>query len=102
MKEKHFMKKYSRENLKDIQAIVQEKTGAAIVPDRKPAGYKIRKMAFLAGSLLCLVSLSVFAYAKFSGLNGEPLEGVNKIAKTIENKGFSRKGKADGKNFIRW
>lgn len=34
--------------------------------------------------------------------NGEPLEGVNKIAKTIENKGFSRKGKADGKNFIRW
>ena len=68
MKEKHFMKKYSRENLKDIQAIVQEKTGAAIVPDRKPAGYKIRKMAFLAGSLLCLVSLSVFAYAKFSGL----------------------------------
>ena len=53
MKEKHFMKKYSRENLKDIQAIVQEKTGAAIVPDRKPAGYKIRKMAFLAGSLLC-------------------------------------------------
>ncbi len=71
MKEKHFMKKYSRENLKDIQAIVQEKTGAAIVPDRKPAGYKIRKMALLAGSLLCLVSLSVFAYAKFSGLNGD-------------------------------
>lgn len=35
-------------------------------------------------------------------LDGEPLEGVNKIAKTIENKGFSRKGKADGKNFVRW
>lgn len=35
-------------------------------------------------------------------LSGEPLEGVNKIAKTIENKGFSRKGKADGKNFVRW
>lgn len=35
-------------------------------------------------------------------LMGEPLEGVNKIAKTIENKGFSRKGKADGKNFVRW
>ena len=71
MKQKHFMKKYSRENLKDIQAIVQEKTGAAIVPDRKPAGYKIRKMALLAGSLLCLVSLSAFAYAKFSDLNGD-------------------------------
>lgn len=35
-------------------------------------------------------------------VKGEPLEGVNKIAKTIENKGFSRKGKADGKNFVRW
>lgn len=34
--------------------------------------------------------------------SAEPLEGVNKIAKTIENKGFSRKGKADGKNFVRW
>ena len=71
IKEKHFMKKYSRENLRAIQVIVQEKTGAAIVPDRKPAGYKIRKMALLAGSLLCLVSLSAFAYAKFSDLNGD-------------------------------
>lgn len=39
---------------------------------------------------------------KLDELDGEPLEGVNKIAKTIENKGFSRKGKADGKNFVRW
>ena len=101
-KENHFMKKYSRENLRAIQAIVQEKTGASIVSGQKTAGYKIRRMALLAGSLLCLVLLSAFAYAKFSDLNGEPLEGVNKIAKTIENKGFSRKGKADGKNFVRW
>ena len=37
-----------------------------------------------------------------SGTEGKPWEGVNKKAKTIENKGFSQKGKADGKNFIRW
>lgn len=46
-----------------------------------------------------------FAYFEQNAIadaNGEPLEGVNKIAKTIENKGFSRKGKADGKNFVRW
>lgn len=77
MKERHFMKennsmkKYSRKNLKAIQAIVQEKTGAAIVPDRKPAGHKIRQMALMAGSLLCLVMLCSFAYAKFSDLNGD-------------------------------
>ena len=77
MKEKHFMKdnypmkKFSRKNLKDIQAIVQEKTGAAIIPDRKPDGHKIRQMALLAGSLLCFVILCAFAYAKFSDLNGD-------------------------------
>ncbi|MDE6389244.1 MAG: M23 family metallopeptidase [Lachnospiraceae bacterium] len=38
------MKKCSKENLRAIQAIVQEKTGAAIVPERKTAGDKIRKI----------------------------------------------------------
>lgn len=71
VKENYFMKKYSRENLRAIQAIVQEKTGVVIVSDRKTAGYKIRKMALLAGSLLCLISLSAFAYVKFSDLNGD-------------------------------
>ena len=70
-KEKYSVKKYSRKNLKAVQAIVQEKTGAAIVPDRKPDGHKIRQIALLAGCLLCLVSLSAFAYAKFSDLNGD-------------------------------
>ena len=50
---------------------MQEKTGAAIVPNRKPDGHKIRQMALLAGCLLCLVSLSAFAYAKFSDLKGD-------------------------------
>ena len=57
MEKKHSMKKCSRKNLEAIQAIVQEKTGAAIVPERKPAGYKARQMALLAGSLLCLITL---------------------------------------------
>ncbi len=68
---KHSMKKYGRKNLRAIQAIVQEKTGAVIIPDRKPAGHKIRQMALLAGSLLCFAILCAFAYAKFSDLNGD-------------------------------
>ncbi len=71
MREKYFVKKYGRKNLRAIQTIVQEKTGAAIVPDRKPVGYKINKMAILAGSLLCLITLCAFAYVKFSDLNGD-------------------------------
>ncbi|MDE5803224.1 MAG: M23 family metallopeptidase [Lachnospiraceae bacterium] len=65
------MEKYSRKNLKAIQDIVQKKTGIAMTEGRKPAGYKIRRMALLAGSLLCFVTLCAFAYAKFSDLNGD-------------------------------
>ncbi len=71
VEKRHSMKKYSRKNLRAIQAIVQEKTGAVIIPDRKQAGHKIRQMALLAGSLLCLVISCAFAYAKFSDLNGD-------------------------------
>ncbi len=65
------MEKYSRKNLKAIQDIVQKKTGIAVAEVRKPAGYKIRQMALLAGCLLCFVTLCAFAYAKFSSLNGD-------------------------------
>lgn len=70
-KKNNSIKKCSRKNLKAIQAIVQEKTGTVIIPDRKPARYKIRQIALLACSLLCFVLLCAFAYAKFSDLNGD-------------------------------
>lgn len=81
MKEKHFMKKYSKENLRAIQSIVQEKTGAVIVPDRKPAGYKIRKMALLAGSLLCLVSLGVLSVPVRAVVNSLLQERMEQVPK---------------------
>lgn len=65
------MEKYSRENLKNIQAIVQKETGVAIVRDGMPSGHKIRRMALSVCSLLCLVTLCAFAYVKFSGLDGD-------------------------------
>lgn len=80
-KENHFMKKYSRENFRAIQAIVQEKTGTAIVPDRKPAGYKIRKMTLLAGSLLCLVSLGVISVPVRAVVNSLLQERMEQVPK---------------------
>lgn len=71
MKEKYSVKKCSRKNLKAIQAIVQEKTGAAIILDQKPVGQKCRRMAVLTGSILCFLALCAFAYTKFSDLNGD-------------------------------
>lgn len=65
------MRKYSRKSLKNIQTIVQEKTGVEITANRKLAGYKTRQMALVSGCLLCLVMLCAFAYGKFSSLNGD-------------------------------
>ena len=65
------MKKYSKKNLRNIQAIVQEKTGTAITSNRKLTGHKARQMALLVGCMLCFVMLCAFAYAKFSDLNGD-------------------------------
>lgn len=65
------MRKYNRKHLKAIQAIVQDRTGAALTADRKPAGYQIRRAALVACGLLCFVTLCAFGYMKFSSLNGD-------------------------------
>lgn len=65
------MKKYSRKSLRNIQAIVQDKTGVVITTNRELTGYKIRRIALLTGCLFCFVTLCAFACAKFSDLNGD-------------------------------
>ncbi|MCM1539906.1 MAG: M23 family metallopeptidase [Blautia sp.] len=63
--------KFTGKNLRNIKTIVQRETGTAIASGRKLAGYQCRRMALLAGSLLCFVTLCAFGYAKFSDLNGD-------------------------------
>lgn len=63
--------RFDRKNLKAIQAIVQEKTGAAVAKRGWLTGRKISQMVLLAGSLMCFVTLCAFAYAKFSSLDGD-------------------------------
>ncbi|MCH5339566.1 MAG: M23 family metallopeptidase [Acetatifactor sp.] len=63
------MKKYSRRSLRNIQAIVQDKTGVVFTTNRKLVRHKTRQMALIAGCLLCFAMLCAFAYAKFSDLN---------------------------------
>ena len=67
------MEKYSKKSLRNIQTIVQEKTGATIMSNRKMTGYKTRQMALIAGCLLCFLMLCAFSYAKFSSLDGDDL-----------------------------
>lgn len=65
------MEKYNRENLQNIETIVQKKTGVSIAAGRSGRGAKGRQMLFLVCGLLCFMTLCAFAYAKFSDLNGD-------------------------------
>lgn len=65
------MEKYNRKNLRNIQMIIQNKTGISVSSDKKIKVYKIRKIAFLTGCLLCLVPLCAYTYEKFSDLKGD-------------------------------
>ncbi len=65
------MEKYNRKNLKNIQRIVQKKTGASIDAGQSTGGAKSGQMLLLVCSLLCFMTLCAFAYAKFSDLNGD-------------------------------
>lgn len=67
------MEKYSRKSLRNIQTIVEDKTGAAITANSKPSGHKTRQMALITGCLLCFITLCAFSYAKFSSLDGDDL-----------------------------
>ena len=64
------MEEYSRKHLKNIQALVQRETGAAVAGARD-ARQRAGRLALIACSLLCFVTLSAFAYAEFSALDGD-------------------------------
>ncbi len=63
------MKKFRNGNLKNIQTIFEEKTGVNVSKRKNYVNPKYI-LAFSA-MLICFVSFSAFAYAKFSGLNGD-------------------------------
>ena len=65
------MEKFRKGNLQNIQALVQMETGTVITADKRSAGSQFGRRAVLAGTLLCFMAFCAFAFAKFSGLNGD-------------------------------
>lgn len=65
------MEKYSRKSLRNIQTIIQDKTGVVITANRGLAAHKTRQIALLASCLSGFIMLCAFAYAKFSSLDGD-------------------------------
>ncbi len=65
------MEEFNRKHLKNIQAMVQKETGAAVAAEKGFGGGGVRKAVLLTCSLFCLVILGAFAYGEFSGLDGD-------------------------------
>lgn len=63
------MEKFSRRNLRNIQAIVEREAGVELSLRRGACGG--RRAALLAACLACFLGLSAFACAKFSDLQGD-------------------------------
>ncbi len=65
------MAKFSKTNLHNIKSIIREETGVNMGKATVLYNDAVRKYALVTGCLLCLASLSAFAYYKFSGINGD-------------------------------
>ncbi len=65
------MKKFKEQNFRNIQMIVQDKTGVDIISKQKPIRYKTNQMTALLALLICFVVLSAFVCIKFSDLYGD-------------------------------
>ncbi len=65
------MEEYSRKHLKNIQILVQGETGAAVAAGVKVTGRRVGRLALIACSLLCFVTLCAFAFVEFSSLDGD-------------------------------
>lgn len=65
------MEKFKNKNLKNIQNIFEEKTGVSVKNKKSYVNYRAKQIALVATMMLCFVSLSAFAFSKFSSLEGD-------------------------------
>lgn len=65
------MERFNAKNLKNIQNIFEEKTGTSIKKKKSYVNYRAKQIALVATMMLCFVSLSAFAFSKFSSLEGD-------------------------------
>lgn len=66
------MEKFNKTHLENIQKIVCEKSGAAVMAG-PIGGHRKKRLLLLTACFMCFAMLSAFAYMRFSGLNGDEL-----------------------------
>ena len=79
------MEKFNKTHLENIQKIVREKSGAAVMAG-PIGGHRKKRLLLLTACFMCFAVLSAFAYMRFSGYSqeagGEPsVPGKAKAAK---------------------
>lgn len=85
------MRKWSRQNRKNIRAMIEERTGVSLCVSQRRSRYRVQYAAFAAVCMLCLVTLSAYAYAKFSSLDedqvgfGAVYQGEGRFEIVVEN-----------------
>ena len=65
------MERFNAKNLKNIQNIFEEKTGVSVKNKKSYVNFRAKQIALVATMMLCFVSLSAFAFSKFSSLEGD-------------------------------
>ena len=61
------MKKFRRENMSNIREMIQNETGVNFAGGN---GFRMRHYVALAACMVCILSLSAFAFYKFNALLG--------------------------------
>lgn len=65
------MEKYNRQRLKNIQEIFEERTGVNVATKKSESFCVGKKVVAVAGVMVCFLTLSAFAYSKFSSIAGD-------------------------------
>lgn len=85
------MRKWSRQNRKNIQAMIEERTGVSLCVKQRRSRYRAQYAAIAAACIIGMVTLSAYAYVKFSSLDGDQVgfgavyQGGGRFEIVVEN-----------------
>lgn len=65
------MEKYNKQRLNNICSIFEEQTGISVAEKRCNYFYGAKRIVAVAGMMISILTLSAFAYSKFSSIDGD-------------------------------
>lgn len=65
------MEKYNKQRLNNICSIFEEQTGICVAAKRCDYSYEAKRIVAVVGMMFSILTLSAFAYSKFSSIDGD-------------------------------